>query len=68
MEKILTSLILEAEPGLVPYFSIIDQPTDGYGEKIFHIYDIRNEQDIARFHIRRDKRPTEGYGLIFTII
>lgn len=65
MEEVLTSLLVEAGPQEVPYFMITDQPADGYGEKIFHVYDVRNDMDIARFHVRRDKRPTEGYWFNF---
>lgn len=65
MEEVLTTLLVEAGSQEVPYFMITDQPADGYGEKIFHVYDARNDMDIARFHVRRDKRPLEGYWFNF---
>ncbi|RST59128.1 hypothetical protein D5F11_013430 [Siminovitchia terrae] len=65
MEEVLSSLLIEAGPQEAVYFKITDQPSYGYGERIFHIYDVRSEEDVARFHVRRDKRPLEGYWFNF---
>ncbi|MBD8007101.1 YpjP family protein [Bacillus norwichensis] len=65
MEEVLSSLLIEAGSHETAHFQITDQPSSGYGERIFHVYDVRNEKDVARFHVRRDKRPLEGYWFNF---
>lgn len=65
MEEVLSSLLIEAGSHEAAYFQITDQPSGGNGERIFHVYDVRNEKDVARFHVRRDKRPLEGYWFNF---
>ncbi|MDY0404376.1 YpjP family protein [Virgibacillus sp. 179-BFC.A HS] len=64
MESVLKS-VLEAADDDVMFYSITQQPAGGFGERIFHVYDERNEKDIARFHVRRDNRPMEGYWFNF---
>ncbi|WP_284140604.1 MULTISPECIES: YpjP family protein [unclassified Virgibacillus] len=64
IENVLTTVLTENEAA-APYFAISEQPAKGHGEKIFHVYDVRNEKDIARFHVRRDNRPQEGYWFNF---
>lgn len=44
---------------------ITETPSGGVGEKIFHIYNQETNQDIIRFHVRRDKPPLEGYTFNF---
>ncbi|CDQ19294.1 YpjP-like protein [Halobacillus karajensis] len=61
MEEILTSVDTEE----VPYYEITEEPTQGYGERIFNIYNKHTEEEVARFHVRRDKRPGEGYWFNF---
>jgi len=64
IEAVLVSYLQEAKDEL-PYFSITEQPTSGLGERIFHIYDHRTEEDVIRFHVRRENRPLEGYWFNF---
>lgn len=45
--------------------SVIADNTSAYGEKIFDIYDEQADQIIAKFHVRREKRPLEGYWFNF---
>lgn len=47
------------------FFSITEQPSKGLGERIFHLYDEKNRRDIAKFHVRRDLKPLEGYWFNF---
>jgi len=47
------------------YLNITETPAVGFGEKIFHIYDDETNEDIIRFHVRRDHRPWEGYWFNF---
>ncbi|SFD70292.1 YpjP-like protein [Lentibacillus persicus] len=47
------------------YLTITEQPSDGVGERIFNIYDERSGTEIARFDVRRENRPLEGYWFNF---
>lgn len=44
---------------------ITEEPTGGNTEKIFHISDRKLEQDIIRFHVRKDRPPQEGFWFNF---
>lgn len=65
IENVLTNLFMEAGEDEIPYYGITEDPSDGYGERIFNVYDVRTHRDIARFHVRRDNRPLEGYWFNF---
>ncbi|MDC3413486.1 YpjP family protein [Aquibacillus sp. 3ASR75-11] len=65
MEEAIEAILAEVGNENIPYYAITEQPTPGYGEKIFDIYDFRTKKDVARFHIRRDNRPGEGYWFNF---
>jgi hypothetical protein len=45
--------------------SVSESPSGGVGEKIFHIYDTNTNEDIIRFHVRRDHPPMDGYYFNF---
>lgn len=64
METVIASIIEEAGDHYV-YYEITEVPSKGYGERIFHVYDHRQKKDIARFHVRRDNRPLDGYYFNF---
>ena len=64
MELVLQSILEEAEKQS-PHLAITETPANGYGEKIFTIYDYQTKEDIVRFDVRRDKRPKEGYWFNF---
>ncbi|MEN2767011.1 YpjP family protein [Ornithinibacillus xuwenensis] len=49
----------------VAYISITEQPSSGYGERIFNVYNELLKEDIAKFHVRRDNRPQDGYWFNF---
>ncbi|MFD2629837.1 YpjP family protein [Oceanobacillus kapialis] len=63
-ESVTSTLATMAEEDF-PYVGITDQPTDGWGEKIFNLYDVRTNKAFAKFHVRRDNRPMEGYWFNF---
>lgn len=64
-EDVLALILAEAGEEDSIYFEITEHPTTGYGEKIFTIYDYRTTQEIARFDVRRDNRPDDGYWFNF---
>ncbi|WP_174615127.1 YpjP family protein [Virgibacillus ihumii] len=65
MEESLSMILAEAGQDNLPYIGITEHPSSGVGEKIFNVYDNRTGKDIARFHVRRDNRPLEGYWFNF---
>lgn len=64
MEEVLNDIYDDGNEEAI-YYKITEYPTSGVGEKIFNIYDYRTNKDIALFHVRRDKRPLEGYWFNF---
>lgn len=65
MEIVLEMILAEAGEEESIYFGITEDPTPGYGEKIFNIYDYRTKKDIARFDVRRENRPLDGHWFNF---
>jgi len=65
IERVLKTVLNESEEAELPYYGITEHPAGGLGEKIFHVYDMRTNKDLARFHVRRDNRPQEGYWFNF---
>ncbi|WP_077329610.1 YpjP family protein [Virgibacillus siamensis] len=65
IEASLSMILAEAGNDNLPYYGITEYPSSGFGEKIFNVYDNRTGKDIARFHVRRDNRPLEGYWFNF---
>lgn len=65
IENVLETILAEADEEAIPYYGITEQPAPGYGERIFNVYNYQTESDIARFHVRRDNRPGEGYWFNF---
>ncbi|WP_071435528.1 YpjP family protein [Bacillus kwashiorkori] len=47
------------------YLAVSEAPGKGKSEKIFHIYNVITNEDIIRFHVRRDLKPQEGYWFNF---
>lgn len=45
--------------------TIVESQVSGYGEKVFDLYDEDQEQIIAKFHVRRENRPLDGYWFNF---
>ncbi|MHA6250524.1 YpjP family protein [Oceanobacillus sp. CAU 1775] len=65
IETVLADLFAEADEDTVPYYGITENPANGYGERIFNVTDLRTEEDLAKFHVRRDNRPLDGYYFNF---
>lgn len=49
----------------VKYIEIVENTNPGYGEKIFDLYDMRDGKALAKFHVRRENRPLDGYWFNF---
>ena len=65
IEDVLKTVLTNSDHDTLPYYGITEEPTGGLGEKIFHVYNHQTGEDIARFHVRRDNRPREGYWFNF---
>ncbi|MBP1970179.1 hypothetical protein J2Z83_002297 [Virgibacillus natechei] len=65
MEEVLEGILAEAGQDKLEYYGITEHPASGEGERIFNIHDYHKEQDIAKFHVRRENRPLEGYWFNF---
>lgn len=65
METVLEELANDAGEEAVRYLGITEKPSQGYGERIFHVTDFRTDEDVVRFHVRRDNRPLDGHYFNF---
>lgn len=65
IEDTLETLLSEIPEENHAYLRLTEAPADGLGEKIFHIYNAETNEDVIRFHVRRDHRPWEGYWFNF---
>jgi hypothetical protein len=44
---------------------VTETPGGGLSEKIFHITNSKANEDVIRFHVRRDHPPQQGYWFNF---
>ncbi|CDQ38067.1 MULTISPECIES: YpjP family protein [Virgibacillus] len=65
IEAVMQTILLDENNQPIPYYTITEDPADGYGERIFNILDVKNQQYVAKFHVRRDHRPLEGHWFNF---
>jgi hypothetical protein len=65
IEAVLHAILTDVGDEAVNYYGISELPSKGYGERIFNIHDYDNHKDIARFDVRRENRPGEGYWFNF---
>ncbi|KHE68566.1 YpjP family protein [Halobacillus sp. BBL2006] len=65
IEEVVEMILAEVGEEELPYYEITEELTPGYGEKIFNLYNYKSGEEIAKFHVRRDKRPGEGYWFNF---
>lgn len=47
------------------FLTVSENPGAGRSEKIFHIMNTKTNEDIIRFHVRRDHPPQQGYWFNF---
>lgn len=65
LELVVSNLIDVNSPDHQFNLSIIENRVPGYGEKIFDLYDEESDSIIAKFHVRRENRPLDGYWFNF---
>ncbi|WP_121604075.1 YpjP family protein [Virgibacillus sp. Bac332] len=64
IEKVMETILFD-DKAPVTYYDISEDPADGYGERIFNIYDLKAQEKVAKFHVRRVHRPLEGHWFNF---
>lgn len=65
IEKAIESVASHYQVPSMKNLVISESPTGGNSEKIFHIADREMNQDIIRFHVRKDHPPQDGYWFNF---
>ncbi|KQL55449.1 hypothetical protein AN964_09810 [Heyndrickxia shackletonii] len=65
IQKAIEMTVAEYPEEKLESFAVSESPSGGLGEKIFHIYDTNSNEDIIRFHVRRDHPPMDGYYFNF---
>ncbi|UOR13590.1 YpjP family protein [Halobacillus amylolyticus] len=65
IEEVVEMILADVDEDEVPYYKIVEELSPGYGEKIFNLYNHQTNEEVARFHVRRDKRPGDGYWFNF---
>jgi hypothetical protein len=65
IEKVIEEVTLKIPEQNLQYLNISEFPSGGLSERIFHIQNELNGEDIIRFHVRRDNPPQQGYWFNF---
>ncbi|CAG9608198.1 YpjP family protein [Pseudoneobacillus rhizosphaerae] len=65
IEKVIEEVTLKIPEQNLQYLNISEFPSGGISERIFHIQNELNGEDIIRFHVRRDNPPQQGYWFNF---
>jgi hypothetical protein len=65
IEKVIEEVTLKIPERNLHYLNISEFPSGGLSERIFHIQNELNGEDIIRFHVRRDNPPQQGYWFNF---
>jgi hypothetical protein len=65
IEKVIQMVAEQYPEEDLAYLMVTEGPGGGYSEKIFHIKNEMTDEDIIRFHVRRDQPPQEGYWFNF---
>jgi hypothetical protein len=65
IEKVIEDVTLKIPEQNLQYLNISEFPSGGLSERIFHIQNELNGEDIIRFHVRRDNPPQQGYWFNF---
>ncbi|KAA9021684.1 YpjP family protein [Niallia endozanthoxylica] len=65
MEKAIAEVALQYPDEELSQLIVSEVPSGGVSERIFHIMDNQTNQDVIRFHVRRDHPPQEEYMFNF---
>jgi hypothetical protein len=65
IEKVIDDITQEFPDKNLQYLTISEFPSGGVSERIFHIRNELTDEDVIRFHVRRDNPPQQGYWFNF---
>ncbi|HJV31416.1 MAG TPA: YpjP family protein [Bacillales bacterium] len=65
IEKAIEETALQIPQEDIRNLVISEMPGAGYSEKIFHVKSLATNEDILRFHVRRDNPPQAGFWFNF---
>lgn len=65
IEKVIETVASQYEEDSLRQLYISEAPSGGDSERIFHIANRENNEDVIRFHVRRDHPPQDGYWFNF---
>ncbi len=65
IEKVIGEITMQFPDEDLSQLAVTEMPGKGQSEKIFHILNQNTNQDVLRFHVRRDHPPLEGFTFNF---
>ena len=65
IEKAIQEVAVQFPEESLAELKVTETPGGGLSEKIFHITNSRTNEDVIRFHVRRDHPPQQGYWFNF---
>ncbi|RFA35595.1 hypothetical protein CAI16_07305 [Virgibacillus dokdonensis] len=65
IEQVMETVMLDENGEPISHYGITEDPSSGYGERIFHVYDYHKQENVVKFHVRRVHRPLEGHWFNF---
>ncbi|WP_139125098.1 YpjP family protein [Bacillus solimangrovi] len=65
IEEVIETYAKEWDEDVLRQLALSTRPAGGNGEKILHLYNTETNEDLIRFHVRRDNPPKEGYWFNF---
>ncbi|WP_066187779.1 YpjP family protein [Gracilibacillus timonensis] len=65
LDEVLDTIYEEKGKAASQYLMIAEDPSGGYGERIFNLYDANAKENIAKFHVNRLRKPQDGYYFQF---
>ena len=65
MEEAIRQVTLQFDDDQIAFLTVTENLGKGLSEKIFHLRNKLTNEDIIRFHVRRDHPPQQGYWFNF---
>ncbi|MGM0973949.1 MAG: YpjP family protein [Bacillota bacterium] len=65
IEKAIQEVAVQFPEESLAQLKVTETPGGGLSEKIFHITNSMTDEDVIRFHVRRDHPPQQGYWFNF---
>lgn len=65
IEKAIQNVAEQYPEEELAFLSVSESPGKGHSEKIFNIRNEKTDEDVIRFHVRREQPPQQGYWFNF---